>query len=378
MSDVPYTFGGLPLLWAKPCLSYIGAWHAELEASFDGKDPKPNADGTYTLSANDVDFVGTPVLGPRKLVGRVKVKIVGGRGGLKKKLDPKHYSKPAVLTVVRDILADCGEVLSSGVDPATLDGQIQSWQRGDIPAGRCLTLVLDQLGLIWRVLRDGTIWIGKEEYPASSAKFELIDEDWSAGVIEIASDAPDLEPGVTLLDQQIRYVVHDIQSGSLRTSAYLQTPSGLMDQFLAGVRQEIAYTRLYPSTVVAQNADLTLQLLPDDARMRGTGLDNVRIRHGLPGFEVHVREGARVSLGFDGGNPSMPYASLWETNGNAVDYVEFVKNSTHSPFVRVGDELEAVLPMGLPLTTSLGPAIVTVVTPLKAVLTGPGNSGLRG
>lgn len=378
MTVVPCTFGTLPLIWAKPCLSYIGAWHAELEASFDGTDPTPNPDGTYTLSANGVDFVGTPVLGPRKLVGRVKVKIVGGHGGLKTKLTPKHYSKPSVLTVVRDIIAECGEVLSGANDTAQIDQQIPSWERTESPAGRCLTLVLDQLGLIWRVLRDGTIWIGKEEYPAATVTYQLIDEDWSTGVIDIAPEAPDLEPGVTLLDQQIRYVVHEIQPGSLRTAAYLQTPGGVMDQFLAGVRQEIAYTKLYPSTVVAQNADLTLQLLPDDARMRGAGLDNVHIRYGLPGFEVHVREGATVMLGFEGGNPAMPYASLWDTSANAVDYVEFKKNSTSSPFVRVGDEIEAVLPMGLPLTTSVGPSVVTVVTPLKAVITGPGNSGLRG
>lgn len=380
MAPVPCTFGSLPLLWAKPCLSYIGAWHAELEASFDGAEPTPNADGTYTLTVDGVDFIGTPVLGPRKLTGRIKVKIVGGRGKLTTPaLDAQHYDYPTVLTVVRSILEDCGEKLSESVDQSLLKADMRAWERTQAGAGRCLTLLLDRFGLIWRVLRDGTIWIGKEEYPAAdSFEYEPIDEDWTAGVIDIAPKQPLLEPLCTFLDQKIRYVVHDVRSGQLRTAAYLETPNGLMDKFLAGVRQEISYTRKYPCTVVAQNPDLSLQLLPDDAQMRGNGLNNVQIRHGLPGFDVHVNGGARVMLGFEGGNPGMPYASLWETSANAIDYIEFVPNSTHSPFMRVGDGFEAVLPMGLPLTTSVGPAVVTVVTPLKAVAIGPGTSKLRG
>jgi hypothetical protein len=216
------------------------------------------------------------------------------------------------------------------------------------------------------------VWIGKEDYPAATLKFELIDEDWDAGVLEIAPDAPELQPGCTLLDERIRYVVHTIEPGSLRTGAYLEPPAGLIDRFLDGVRQEVAYSRLYPSTVIMQNADLTLQLLPDDPQMRGSGLDNVPIRCGLPGFKVKLREGARVRLGFDAGAPHVPYASLWDdSDGSDIIEVLFTANGVTRPIARVGDNIQVMFPTavagGVPITT-----------PWCGIITGPGNPKLQG
>jgi hypothetical protein len=68
---------------------------------------------------------------------------------------------------------------------------------------------------------------------------------------------------------------------------------------------------LYPARVVSQQDDGSLDVKPDDTRW-GPGLSRVPIRHGLPGVNVRVRQGARVLVGFEGGDITRPFASLWE------------------------------------------------------------------
>jgi hypothetical protein len=86
------------------------------------------------------------------------------------------------------------------------------------------------------------------------------------------------------------------------------------------IGRRLDYHALYPCTVMRQAADGTLDLLPDDARIRGSGCQGVRIRHGLPGFECTVPVSTRVLLGFEAGDPKRPYAALWDV-GNVTEVV---------------------------------------------------------
>ena len=81
------------------------------------------------------------------------------------------------------------------------------------------------------------------------------------------------------------------------------------------VNGRIDYHALYPCTVVTQNSNGTLALLPDDDRIRGTGTDNVDIKIGIPGVTVVVSDETRVLLGFEAGDPQRPFASLWTSEG---------------------------------------------------------------
>lgn len=87
------------------------------------------------------------------------------------------------------------------------------------------------------------------------------------------------------------------------------------------IGRRLDYHALYPSTVLRQAADGTLDLLPDDERMRGTGCQGIRIRHGLPGYTCTVPVATRVLLGFEAGDPKRPYAALWDAG--AVTTITF-------------------------------------------------------
>lgn len=81
------------------------------------------------------------------------------------------------------------------------------------------------------------------------------------------------------------------------------------------VGSRLDYLARYPATVVEQDADGTLHVRPDDARI--PGITGVPIHLGVPGARVEVTPGARVLLAFACGDPSKPVAEVWEP-GSAI------------------------------------------------------------
>jgi hypothetical protein len=67
----------------------------------------------------------------------------------------------------------------------------------------------------------------------------------------------------------------------------------------------------YPSTVKSQTASGGLDVVTDDTRIGG--MQNVPIAYGIPGVKVKVSAGARVLLGFAGGDFRQPRATLWDS-----------------------------------------------------------------
>lgn len=84
------------------------------------------------------------------------------------------------------------------------------------------------------------------------------------------------------------------------------------------------YHAHYPARVEGQNADGSLELKPDDTKLPGMG--NVPIRLGVPGITVKVKTGARVLVGFEGGDPKAPIATLW----GLAEVAEFLGVATTS------------------------------------------------
>jgi len=82
------------------------------------------------------------------------------------------------------------------------------------------------------------------------------------------------------------------------------------------VGHRVAYSRLYPARVVAQNADGTVDLLTDDPVIRGEGQKSVRVAHGMAGVQQTLTAGQRCLLGFGGGDPDKPFV-LGFDRGNA-------------------------------------------------------------
>lgn len=144
-------------------------------------------------------------------------------------------------------------------------------------------------------------------------------------------------------------------------------PVAALKRLVEHFTRERPYLRSYECTVERQNADKTLDLLPDDESIRGTGLQSVPIYHGLPGVTVTVTAGARVLLHFVNGDPTKPYASLWRTG----DIEEISFNGGTAPVARQGDPVAVYWPATLAFTGAI------VGTP-SGTITGTMTIGTQG
>ena len=136
------------------------------------------------------------------------------------------------------------------------------------------------------------------------------------------------------------------------------------------VRRETLYLGTYSAVVQQQNDDYTLDLLPDDERIRGNGLQRVPIRHGLPGVLVRVRQGATVTLGWENGDARRPFAAMWETS--AIESIAF--DGGTRPVARRGDPVDVYWPPLLTISGTLGSVpftgSLTIVSTSPGIITG--------
>lgn len=151
------------------------------------------------------------------------------------------------------------------------------------------------------------------------------------------------------------------------------TPDRLLAPFEALVKRftsRLDYCALYACRVVAQNADGSLELQPDDARM--PSLSGVPIRHGLPGVTVTVAAGSRVLLGFEDASPSRPFAALWDAS--SVTEIKF--NGGTKSIARVDDAVEITITPANVVTMAMANAGGPVVAASPVTITGKITGGV--
>jgi hypothetical protein len=130
-------------------------------------------------------------------------------------------------------------------------------------------------------------------------------------------------------------------------------PREALERIVRYVTRQTLYLHEFECTVERDHGDGTLDLLPDDLRVRGTGLSRVSIRHGLPGVTVRVVTGSRVLLGFVEGDPRRPYASLWQPG--SIEEISF--DGGDASVARLGDIVVCSWPSSLAFTGTLAGAV---------------------
>jgi hypothetical protein len=305
------TANGLNVLDATVRLPRIGAWQAELD--LDGADASKGT-GPVSITAGAQTWTGTAVESG-VFVGRLKVRVVGGANGLGKATKPRFYHAIPARVVIEDLLAEGGEKLSSTSDSGKLGTILPFWTRHAGTVAEGLGNVLDELGATWRVLADGTVWVGVESWPTAKADGVIVESEAPHDArIEFSADAPTLLPGTTFRDRKVSRVEHKIAPGKTRTTAWFDD-SGAQDgdplrAALSGiVRQATKHVDFYAvraGKVIAQNPDGSLELKLDDPDM--PGLSKIPIAYGIPGVTAKVKPGGRVHVEFADGSPTKPRA----------------------------------------------------------------------
>src|SRR6185369_6195049 len=96
------------------------------------------------------------------------VRVVAGKDGLGKTAKPKHYDDPSIRIVLADLVATAGEAVAGSADTSMLSRHLTAWTTTSRPVGNVIDLLLRQAqGSSWRMLADGTVWVGSETWPDS-------------------------------------------------------------------------------------------------------------------------------------------------------------------------------------------------------------------
>lgn len=175
------------------------------------------------LDAEGNEFVGT-VWGSAHHVGRAYSRIVGGKGGLGKLvLDAKHYQAGVTARIVaEDAISAAGETLDPSSDP--LSTVLPAWSRAQGTAQEALSVLAAEIGITWRVLPNGNVWLGQDSSDAVSRPEVLVlDRDDVRGFIDLGLDALSLRAGDLFNGERItriQYAQTDTQP--LRARAWFE------------------------------------------------------------------------------------------------------------------------------------------------------------
>ncbi len=309
--------------------SLRGPWTAKLEIDLDSErlETPIAVDSPITIVFDDgltpaVTFIGTVKRGAED-EGIWTGTVVGGAGKLRTILEAKYYNAGTAGLVITDILA-VGEVLDAvNTDPTVLAYALARWGRQKGEARLALTRLAKEFNGVWRIGRNGLVVFKQVDlFPPAIGEFDEVDRNPNLGEIIIAVDGPVVEPATTLGTDKIAEVITkwDVDDPDIVQILTVEDPDakprGAAAVWAAKIRKavesDINYSQFYPATVVKQNpVTLGLELMPDDERIRGGGLSEIQIRHGLPGVKVKVTPGARVNIFFEDGDPKKPAAALW-------------------------------------------------------------------
>ena len=293
------------------CLALTGAPIATLELP---EDAAPELGPAALLiaegDADPVTFQGVLDFS-RSYQGRTSVTWVGGAGALGGTTAATHYTAIAQQVsradVVTAILAAAGEVLS---DTATLPADtLPRWTRVAGESWRtALRRALDGTGYGWRVLEDGTTWVGAESWPAAELGGIELDQDLTARTLTAAYSEATLRPGTVLADG--RRVLRVTFGADGRAVIELEADATGADALAALLAPRIPadpYARIWPGEVVVQNADGTIDVRLDPGAPV-SDLPRLRFDAGVRGARYVLPKGSRVRVAFEGASPSGAYA----------------------------------------------------------------------
>lgn len=365
----------------------VGSWRARIEVDSEANKLKR----AVTIKVGEASFVATVVRGDvPEGKGRWVGQLVGGAGGLDRIVDAKYYRQSALRSVVQDVLAAGGETLdTAGSDPSALSLFLTRWSRTKGTVRQALTAIAKKAGAFWRMTRAGKVVLLKADtWREVKFAYDYIDADPTDGKIEIApGDAPQARPGISVGEHKAASVTTSWDGGGVRQIISLArddgTPSGDGPALVAAIKSltdsAINYSQWYPSKVIVQQSDGSLDLLPDDPRVRGQGLTNVPLKTGIPGLSVKVLPGTYVRLFFENGSPSEPAAALADHASGVleVQLQASVKVSVIAPQINLGA-------VGSPPQSNLNGELLlayidginnAIVAALSAITPGPASSG---
>lgn len=312
---------------------WSGNWTAHLELANLVTAPS----GQVLVSWLGRELVGQVVRSGQTKAGRSFVLVAGGSGHLGQanppKLTAKGYQNCPLFQVLQELARDAGETLSVSIAPEILRRTVASWPRKQGLASACLDDLARSQGLLWRVLQDGTLWLGVPSFVEATLAQQLQlldDQDPSQSTALYAAMAFGPLPGDTYEGRKIsdaHYIITASGDGHPGPGAFVRLwwldaasteldGGRLIKDFSDLVRQcvPIDWLASYPARVVSQASDGTLEVVFDSKLLPPR--KRVPYRALVDGAKLVIDAGARCVVHFDNGRPELPIVDLFD-HGNA-------------------------------------------------------------
>lgn len=215
------TVDGAPLVSAELSEPLVGVWCADVVA--DAANISSLA-GQVTIDIDGVEWVGTVLPGSSDVYGgRCEARIVGGANALSSTVTARAHTSISLDVLFRDLMSECGETVSDDYDSSELNLTLQRWVRPAEKASMALSAIATAIGLVWRVKRDGTVWIGTDSYDdIDTATAKLVDKSPGDRTVTLAPATPVAEPGMSYQGAHIGYVATSLHGG-LRQQLWLMS-----------------------------------------------------------------------------------------------------------------------------------------------------------
>lgn len=370
MSDT--TINGYPVYRADHKQPYYGAWTAEVE-----HDANERVTGSATLTLLDRTWVGTVVADPDDSTlalsgdsgGFFRCRIVGGAGGLQKQVEPTEWAQGALVqTVLTAILNAGGEVQSATIDPSLLTKVLPQWSIVQGTVDAALAALCDSLGVIWRTLDDGSIWIGTPNpQPVTAPDYIFTELDPEMGMVELDLNEASIQVDQIIDGLTVKQVIYTWGNSSLRALVTIAPGpvNSLFTLFSKWMsRMKIDNFRQTPGRINSQNIDKTVQFQPDDYRF--SPLRRVALRLGLPDTEVTVNASSRAVVGWENASPTAPF--LVNFGDSTASSIKIAASQSPRDAARKGDACGYLLVVianvsGVPVVTQVNWSSVQPVPP---------------
>lgn len=298
-------------------LPLVGAWVGDLVVDAD------DMSGAVKISVDDgrLVFKGTAVKGGGFLE-TTTIRVLAGAGRIGEKAKPRHYGAVRLGTVLRDLLRDVGERLSSTASDAVLNTQLDAWTTHDLPTGDVIALLMKTsvLAAVWRFLPDGTVWVGVDAWPDSGLQdgdYQITDEYPEQRSAMVAPDPLPPMPGTKLAGRKVSRVEYRLGE-QLRALVFFQDGAGdrlraAWDGAVRGALPESNYYGLCWARIVKQ-AGAFVDVEPEKAGI--PDMAGVPLIIGWNGA-VDGATGARVLVGWSAANPGERFAIGFEQGTSA-------------------------------------------------------------
>ncbi len=215
------TANGFPVIACRLAFPRVGAWWADLSIA-SGDDLADGAAVTIEI-ANGPTLQGVTVPNrTRVFLDTLRCRVIGGKGGLSATSSSKFYQQIPARNIIADILTAGGESLAATSTASTLAAVLPFWAVGSLPVGAALATIMGYLGASWRVLPDGTVWVGVETWPTADPERVLLNDTPTEDRVEYGCTSPSMLPATVVDGRRVNRVEHLVEEDRVRSIAWLE------------------------------------------------------------------------------------------------------------------------------------------------------------